>query len=130
MPTTFAETSASARENGISWLNEAGIDLSQMTLRLGCARTRVELDHFLRRLLPPHREVIELVDFALKSVEEASEIIGLPQATIKTRLFYARKALADVVRYQSIQSVAAKLAPGEGMTSSTPSPVCSKRSWS
>ncbi|MBR1215947.1 sigma factor-like helix-turn-helix DNA-binding protein [Bradyrhizobium sp. JYMT SZCCT0180] len=107
MQTTYAETSASARKNGISWLNEAGIDLSQMTLRLGCARTRVELDHYLRRLLPAHREVIEIVDFALKSLEEASEIIGLPQATIKTRLFYARKALVDVVRYQSIQSVAA-----------------------
>jgi DNA-directed RNA polymerase specialized sigma24 family protein len=107
MPSTVAETSASARENGISWLNEAGIDLSQMTLRLGCARTRVELDHFLRRLLPAHREVIELVDFALKSVEEASEIIGLPQATIKTRLFYARKALVDVVRYQGNDRVAA-----------------------
>jgi len=51
--------------------------------------------------------VIELVDFALKSVEEASEIIGIPQATIKTRLFYARKALVDVVRYQSIDRAAA-----------------------
>ena len=55
MQTTFAETCASARDNGISWLNEAGIDLAQMTLRLGCARTSVELDHFLRRLLPAHR---------------------------------------------------------------------------
>ncbi|MBR1225501.1 MULTISPECIES: sigma factor-like helix-turn-helix DNA-binding protein [unclassified Bradyrhizobium] len=107
MQTTSAETSASARENGISWLNEAGIDLSQMMLRLGCARTSVELDHYLRRLLPAHREVIELVDFALKSLEEASEIIGLPQATIKTRLFYARKALVDVVKYQNIEPVAA-----------------------
>jgi DNA-directed RNA polymerase specialized sigma24 family protein len=107
MQATFAETSALERESGISWLMQAGIDLSQMTMRLGCARTRVELDHYLRRLLPAHREVIELVDFAMKSVEEASEIIGIPQATIKTRLFYARKALVDVVRYQSIDRAAA-----------------------
>ena len=62
---------------------------------------RSELRRYLEELLSAHREVIELVDVALKSVKEASEIIGLPQATIKTRLFYARKALVDVFKYQA-----------------------------
>ncbi|WP_020179178.1 sigma-70 family RNA polymerase sigma factor [Methylopila sp. M107] len=42
-----------------------------------------------------HREIVDLVYYHEKSVEEASEIIGIPAATVKTRMFYARKKLAE-----------------------------------
>ncbi|GCC49722.1 hypothetical protein chiPu_0033773, partial [Chiloscyllium punctatum] len=50
------------------------------------------------KLSPAHREIINLVYYHEKSVEEAGQIIGIPQSTVKTRMFYARKQLADLLR--------------------------------
>jgi RNA polymerase sigma-70 factor (ECF subfamily) len=44
-----------------------------------------------------HREVIDLVYYHDKSVEEVAEIIHLPKNTVKTRMFYARKRLARLL---------------------------------
>jgi RNA polymerase sigma-70 factor, ECF subfamily len=44
-----------------------------------------------------HREVIDLVYYHDKSVEEVAEIIQLPKNTVKTRMFYARKRLARLL---------------------------------
>ena len=53
--------------------------------------------HSLARLSPEHGEVIDLVYFHGKSVKEVAEIVGIATATVKTRMFYARKALAVLV---------------------------------
>ena len=53
--------------------------------------------HSLARLSPEHGEVIDLVYFHGKSVKEVAEIVGIAEATVKTRMFYARKTLADLV---------------------------------
>jgi RNA polymerase sigma-70 factor (ECF subfamily) len=55
------------------------------------------LRHSLARLSPEHGEVIDLVYFHGKSVKEVAEIVGIAAATVKTRMFYARKKLADFV---------------------------------
>jgi RNA polymerase sigma-70 factor, ECF subfamily len=61
-------------------------------------KTRADLlRHSLARLSPEHGEVIDLVYFHGKSVKEVAEIIGIATATVKTRMFYARKKLADFV---------------------------------
>ena len=52
----------------------------------------------LIRLSPEHRKVIDLVYYHEKSVDEAAHILDLPPATVKTRMFYARKKLAELVR--------------------------------
>jgi RNA polymerase sigma-70 factor (ECF subfamily) len=61
-------------------------------------KTQAEL---LRRSLtclsPEHGEVIDLVYFHGKSVKEVAEIVGVTEATVTTRMFYARKKLADLV---------------------------------
>jgi RNA polymerase sigma factor (sigma-70 family) len=44
-----------------------------------------------------HREVIDLVYYHEKSVDEVAEIIHLPKNTVKTRMFYARKRLARLL---------------------------------
>jgi RNA polymerase sigma-70 factor (ECF subfamily) len=59
------------------------------------------------RLSPAHREIINLVYYHEKSVEEVGEIIGIPQSTVKTRMFYARKQLADLLRGAGVDSLAA-----------------------
>src|SRR5258706_8681163 len=61
-------------------------------------KTRAELvRHCLARLSPEHGEVIDLVYFHGKSVKEVAEIVGIATATVKTRMFYARKKLAEFV---------------------------------
>jgi RNA polymerase sigma-70 factor (ECF subfamily) len=61
-------------------------------------KNRAELlRHSLARLSPEHVEVIDLVYFHGKSVKEVAEIVGIAEATVKTRMFYARKKLAEVV---------------------------------
>ena len=51
----------------------------------------------LTKLSPDHREVIDLVYYHDKSVEEVAEITGVPGSTVKTRMFYARKCLAKLL---------------------------------
>jgi len=52
----------------------------------------------LTTLSSDHREIIDLVYYHDKSVDEAAEILGIPSATVKTRMFYARKKLAVQVQ--------------------------------
>src|SRR5215475_5342412 len=52
----------------------------------------------LIRLSPEHRKVIDLVYYHEKSVDEVAHILDLPPATVKTRMFYARKKLAELLR--------------------------------
>lgn len=56
----------------------------------------------IERLTREHREVIDLVYYHEKSVEEVAEIIGIPEATVKTRMFYARKKLAELLKAAGI----------------------------
>jgi RNA polymerase sigma-70 factor, ECF subfamily len=51
----------------------------------------------LARLSPEHREMIDLVYYHEKSIEEIAEIVGIPKNTVKTRTFYARKKLVDLL---------------------------------
>ena len=53
--------------------------------------------HSLARLSPEHGEVIDLVYYHGKSVREVAEIVGVAAATVKTRMFYARKKLAELL---------------------------------
>jgi RNA polymerase sigma-70 factor (ECF subfamily) len=52
----------------------------------------------LAKLSPEHREVIDLVYYHEKSIEEVSLIVGAPEATVKTRMFYARKKLSELAQ--------------------------------
>jgi RNA polymerase sigma-70 factor (ECF subfamily) len=62
-------------------------------------KNRSELLQFaLTRLTLEHREVIDLVYYHEKSVDECAKILGIPTATVKTRMFYARKKLAELVK--------------------------------
>ena len=61
----------------------------------------------IAKLSPAHREIINLVYYHEKSVEEAGEIIGIPQSTVKTRMFYARKQLADLLKGAGVDRIAA-----------------------
>ena len=52
----------------------------------------------MNRLSADHREIIDLVYYHDKSVAEVAEIANIPANTVKTRMFYARKKLAELMR--------------------------------
>jgi len=55
----------------------------------------------LSQLSPAHAEVLDLVYYHGKTIEEAADILAVPEATVKTRMFYARKKLAGLLQYVS-----------------------------
>jgi RNA polymerase sigma-70 factor (ECF subfamily) len=57
----------------------------------------------LVKLSAEHREIVNLVYYQHKSVEEVSGIVGIPEATVKTRMFYARKKLSELLTEQGIE---------------------------
>jgi len=44
-----------------------------------------------------HREMIDLVYYHEKSIDEVAEIISIPRNTVKTRMHYARLQMAKFV---------------------------------
>ena len=70
-------------------------DDTEVTLQ---KKNRAEaLRQSLHRLSPDHREVIDLAYYHGKSVKEIAEIVSISEATVKTRMFYARRKLAELV---------------------------------
>jgi RNA polymerase sigma-70 factor (ECF subfamily) len=57
----------------------------------------------LIKLSAEHREIIDLVYYHEKSVEEVALIVGIPENTVKTRMFYARKRLAELLSAAGIE---------------------------
>jgi RNA polymerase sigma-70 factor (ECF subfamily) len=57
----------------------------------------------LTGLSTEHREIIDLVYYHEKSVEEVARIVGIPENTVKTRMFYARKRLAELLKTAGIE---------------------------
>ena len=45
-----------------------------------------------------HRTVIDLAYYHAKSVTEIAEVLSIPVATVKTRMFYARKKLGEALQ--------------------------------
>ncbi len=50
------------------------------------------------QLSPEHREIVDLVYYQEKSISEVAEIVGIPENTVKTRMFYARKRLQELMQ--------------------------------
>ena len=60
----------------------------------------------LHELSPAHREIIDLVYYHERSIDEVSEIIGVPANTVKTRMFYARKRIGEMMAARGIERYA------------------------
>jgi len=68
-------------------------------------RTSVLAD-CLTQLSPAHREIVDLVYYHEKSIDEVAEIIGVPQNTVKTRMFYARKRIGELMAARGLDRAA------------------------
>ena len=62
------------------------------------------LQECLKQLSTSHREVIDLVYYHEQSIDEVAKIIGAPSNTVKTRLFYARKHIAELMSNRGIEA--------------------------
>jgi RNA polymerase sigma-70 factor (ECF subfamily) len=51
----------------------------------------------LTRLSPDHREIIDLVYYQGMAIREVAAIVGIPESTVKTRMFHARKQLSALL---------------------------------
>ena len=60
-------------------------------------QTRTILADCILQLPAIHREIIDLVYYHQKSIAEAAEILEVPKNTVKTRMFYARKRIAQML---------------------------------
>jgi RNA polymerase sigma-70 factor, ECF subfamily len=49
--------------------------------------------------------VIDLVYYHEKSVDEVAKIVGVPPATVKTRMFYARTKMADLLQQAGVSAL-------------------------
>jgi RNA polymerase sigma-70 factor, ECF subfamily len=66
---------------------EAIMEMNRSTQLRGC----------LTKLTAEHREIVDLVYYHDKTIDEVAEIIQVPKNTAKTRMFYARKRLARLL---------------------------------
>jgi RNA polymerase sigma-70 factor (ECF subfamily) len=77
---------------------ERGRRLPETTDRVpdpsGEAEMSVHVERALTTLPEAQREVLHLVFYENLSVRETAELLGLPEGTVKSRMYYARKNLA------------------------------------
>jgi RNA polymerase sigma-70 factor (ECF subfamily) len=71
---------------------------------LDAAKRGALLRQCLTQLSPAHREIIDLVYYHEKSVEEVAAIVDAPAATVKTRMFYARRQLAAHLKAAGVET--------------------------
>lgn len=60
------------------------------------------LQSCLKALSSAHRQVIDLIYYHGQSIEEVAEVVGIPQNTVKTRVFHARKRIAELMAERGI----------------------------
>lgn len=68
-------------------------DMQQQVLRL------------IDQLSDEHREVLRLTYFEDLSVKETADLLGISENTVKTRMFYARKRMAQLLEKAGISNV-------------------------
>lgn len=82
-----------------------GVDMQDPERTLLSRELGESLTQALDQLSPEHRSVIQLAFGEDCSYQEIATITGSPVNTVKTRMFHARKRLADILRRSDLPSV-------------------------
>ena len=105
--TRFKALSALRRRSDVELDDEAAGAIEDASDDPEVAVQKKDTGEVLRKCLmalsPEHREIVDLVYYHEKSVEEVGEIVGIPENTVKTRLFYARKKLAGLLKAAGVE---------------------------
>jgi RNA polymerase sigma-70 factor (ECF subfamily) len=59
----------------------------------------------LQQLSPAHRQVMDLVYYHDRSVDETAVILGISPNTVKTRMFYARSKMDGLLRQAGVEGL-------------------------
>ncbi len=78
---------------GVGMVMERADDCASAFDGLAANETRLQLDACIKRLPAEQQECIHLVFYEELSLAEIAEIQGVPENTVKTRLFHARRKL-------------------------------------
>jgi RNA polymerase sigma-70 factor, ECF subfamily len=57
----------------------------------------------LKELSPAHREILDLIYYHEQSVAEVARIVGVSENTVKSRAYYARKQMAQLMAARGIE---------------------------
>ncbi len=89
-----------------AWNEEAAAEIADTDDDPEVVAQKADKSVLLRRamdqLSPEHREIIDLVYYHEMSIAEVSEVIGIPENTVKTRMFYARKRLSEILKVAGV----------------------------
>jgi RNA polymerase sigma-70 factor (ECF subfamily) len=96
--TKYKALNAEAAHRGPNWIANR-LRASDSADNLEIALQKKYSDEVLRQcvaaLPPQHGQIIYLGYYHGKTVKEVAQIVGIPKSTVKTRVFYARKQLAE-----------------------------------
>jgi RNA polymerase sigma-70 factor (ECF subfamily) len=69
------------------------------TPEVACQKTERNaiLQDCIKQLSPAHREVVDLIYYHEQPLDAVARIIGVPENTVKTRVFHARKRIAELM---------------------------------
>ncbi len=82
------------------------IQVDHLAVAADRRRLRQVLSDALKRLSAEHRDVLELTFFHECSYTEIAEIVGAPTATVRTRMYYAKRALRKALASSSDEVLA------------------------
>ncbi len=103
-----ALTACSRRKN--ESIDEAALNVADPASNQEAELAKKDTAKLIRRCLselsPEHAEIIDLVYYQEKSIKEIVEILSIPENTVKTRMFYARKRLAVLMTAQGVDRAA------------------------
>ncbi|MFH8450941.1 sigma-70 family RNA polymerase sigma factor [Streptomyces fungicidicus] len=85
---------------GATWLTELGADADDIERML----SSIVLHDALRALTPAHREVLEATFFADRTTQQAAATLGVPQGTVKSRVYYALRSLRTALEDRGMHS--------------------------
>ena len=89
-----------------SWDQDAAAALPDTGDNPEVAAQKADKGAILRRCLdalsPEHKGIIDLVYFHEMSISEVREVLQIPENTVKTRMFYARKRLSELLKEAGI----------------------------
>lgn len=108
-----------ARNKVISWLRKTSeVELDDDSLlqalvdpaatpdeQLAMNDMKQQLLRLIDQLSDEHREVLKLTYFEDLSVKEVADLLGISENTVKTRMFYARKRMAQLLDKAGITNI-------------------------
>jgi RNA polymerase sigma-70 factor (ECF subfamily) len=90
-----------ALEDGVAESIEDPADDPDVVLR--AAERSAILRDCLKQLSSARRQVVDLVYYHEQSIDEVARIIGVPPNTAKSRIFHARKRIAEMLAARGIE---------------------------